>query len=117
MILPFTARKRSSKRRMPAITGLTPGPWRSHPSTCISTITSPADSGCNSIFVLAIGASSETFACKELFHGPSRVVNVTRKAAAGDKPRSLAAGKALEPAGEAALVETPEQPRVDHLFD
>ena len=58
------------------ITGFIPGPWRSHPSTCMSTMTRPVDSGCNSILVSVIGKSSETLAFTRLFHVRLRVVNV-----------------------------------------
>src|SRR6266545_2916612 len=96
MIFPFTARKRSSKRRILPMTGLTPDPWRSHPSTCISTITRPVDSVCNSIFVLAIGESSKTLAFTRLFHGRSRVVNVSDDFTALQRPRRRDSRKRLD---------------------
>jgi hypothetical protein len=52
-------------------------------------MTRPVDSGCNSIFVSAIGKSSEILAFTRLFHARSRVVNVTVKHANPERLCSL----------------------------
>src|SRR5262245_29488589 len=45
MIFPLVSRKRSKRDRMFLMTGLSPGPCRSQPSACISTMIRPVCSG------------------------------------------------------------------------